>query len=96
MTVLGVHTPETDGEKKLDSVRRKVKEHEIKYAVAVDGAGKTWQAWGNRYWPSVYLIDKQGFVRYRWDGELNWKDTRGEKLMRERIEQLITEEGPRP
>ena len=62
----------------------------------MDTRGKTWQAWGNRYWPSVYLIDKQGFVRYRWDGELNWKDTQGEKLMRERIEQLIAEEGPSP
>lgn len=96
MVVLGVHTPETDGEKKLDSVRQKVKEHEIKYPVAVDGAGKTWQAWGNRYWPSVYLIDKQGYVRYRWDGELNWKDVRGEKLMRQRIEKLLAEKEPKP
>jgi hypothetical protein len=73
-----------------------VKEHEIEYPVAVDSAGKTWEVWGNRYWPSVYLIDKAGYVRYRWDGELNWKDTRGEQLMRSRIEQLIAEEGPRP
>jgi hypothetical protein len=92
VVLLGVHTPETDGEKNIDRVRQKVKDHEIKYPVAVDGTGKTWQAWGNRYWPSVYLIDKQGFVRYRWDGELNWKDTQGEQLMRERIEQLIDEE----
>jgi hypothetical protein len=76
-------------------VRQKVKDHEIKYAVAVDGEGKTWQAWGNRYWPSVYLIDKEGFVRYRWDGELNGKALRGEKLMRERIEKLLAEKEPR-
>ena len=73
-----------------------MKEHEIEYPVAVDGAGRTWQAWGNRFWPSVYLIDKAGYVRYLRDGELNWKDTQGEKLMRERIEKLIAEEGPRP
>ena len=94
--MLGVHTPETDGEQNIDRVRRKVKEHEIEYPVTVDNAGKTWQAWGNRYWPSVYLIDKAGYVRYCLDGELNWNDTQGEKLMRERIEQLIAEEGPRP
>jgi hypothetical protein len=73
-----------------------VKEHKIKYAVAVDGAGKTWKAWANRFWPSVYLIDKQGYVRYRWDGELNGTDVRGEKKMRERIEKLLAETEPMP
>jgi hypothetical protein len=73
-----------------------VKDNDIKYPVAVDGAGKTWQVWGNRYWPSVYLIDKQGNVRYRWDGELNWKEIPGEKMMRERIETLLAEKDPKP
>ena len=91
-----MHTPETDGERRIDRVRQKVKDHAIKYPVAVDGAGKTWQAWGNRYWPSVYLIDKQGYVRYRWDGELNGEQVRGEKMMRSRISQLLAEKGPKP
>ena len=73
-----------------------MKDHEIKYPVAVDGAGKTWRAWGNRYWPSVYLIDRAGYVRFRWDGELNWKTTQGEKLMRERIEKLLAEKETKP
>ncbi len=57
----------------------------------MDGSGKTWQAWENHYWPTVYLIDKKGEVRYRWDGELNWKETKGEKIMRQRIEELLAE-----
>ncbi len=61
------------------------------YAVAADNDQKNWQAWGNRYWPSVYLIDKKGFVRYRWDGELNWKETKGEEIMRKKIEELLAE-----
>jgi predicted transcriptional regulator len=73
-----------------------VTDNKIEYPVAVDTAGKTWQAWGNRYWPSVYLIDKRGNVRYRWDGELNWKGVKGEKLVRERIEQLLAEKDPEP
>jgi hypothetical protein len=72
-------------------VRRKVKDHKIAYPVAVDGAARTWRAWGNRYWPGVYLIDKKGVVRYRWDGELNWKEIRGEKVMRRKIEALLAE-----
>jgi len=41
------------------------------------------------------LIDKNGYVRYRWDGELNWKSTRGEAIMRKKIEELIAEPGPK-
>jgi hypothetical protein len=91
VVVLGVHTPETEGEKDVDSVRRKVKDNKILYPVAVDAAAKTWRAWGNRYWPSVYLIDKQGNVRFRWDGELNGTGIRGEQIMRRRIEELLAE-----
>jgi len=72
-------------------VRKKVKDNGIKYAIAVDSEAKTWAAWGNRWWPSVYLVDKKGFVRYRWDGELNSKDTKGEKIMRKKIEELLAE-----
>jgi peroxiredoxin len=91
LVVLGVHTPETEQEKKIEKVRQKVKDNGMKYPIAVDGAGKTWQAWDNRWWPSVYLIDKQGNVRYRWDGELNWKETKGEEIMRKKIEELLAE-----
>jgi peroxiredoxin len=91
LTVIGVHTPETDEEKKIEKIRKKVKDNGIKYPVAVDGRALTWQAWENQYWPTVYLIDKKGDVRYRWDGELNWKEAKGEKIMRKRIEELLTE-----
>lgn len=92
LTVIGVHTPETGEEKKIEKVRKKVKDNGMKYRIAVDGAGKTWRAWGNQFWPSVYLIDKKGDVRYRWDGELNWKDIKGEKIVRKKIEELLAEE----
>lgn len=68
-----------------------MEDNKIAYPVAVDTKGKTWQAWGNRYWPSVYLIDKRGVVRYRWDGELNFGKTKGEELMRTKIEELLAE-----
>jgi hypothetical protein len=68
-----------------------VKANKMKYPIAVDRDAKTWKAWENQFWPSVYLIDKKGFVRYRWDGELNWKETKGEPIMRKKIEELLAE-----
>jgi hypothetical protein len=92
LTVIGIHTPETAGEGRIDQVRKKVKANDMKYPIAVDRDAKTWKAWDNRFWPTVYLIDKKGDVRYRWDGELNWKGTKGEQIMRKKIEELLTEE----
>jgi hypothetical protein len=92
LTVIGIHTPETAGEGRIDQVRKKVKANDMKYPIAVDLDAKTWKGWDNRFWPSVYLIDKKGQVRYRWDGELNWKGIKGEQIMRQKIEELLTEE----
>jgi hypothetical protein len=39
------------------------------YAVAQDNDGATWRAYRNQYWPTVYLIDKQGHLRYQHIGE---------------------------
>ena len=30
-------------------------------------------------------------MRYRWDGELNWGDTKGDKILRKKIEELLAE-----
>lgn len=64
----------------------------MRYPVAVDPDKKTWNAWANNMWPSVYLIDKRGHVRYWWYGELNWQGGDGEKFMRGKIEELLAEE----
>lgn len=77
-------------------VREKTKESGLEYPIVIDNDKKVWNEWGNRWWPSTYLIDKNGFVRYRWDGELNWKGARGELIMRKKIESLLAEPGPRP
>ncbi len=89
--VIGIHRPETQGEHVVESVRRKAAEAGIAYPVAIDNESANWDAWANRVWPSVYLIDKRGFVRYWWYGEMNWQGTEGEKWMRSRIQQLLAE-----
>jgi thiol-disulfide isomerase/thioredoxin len=91
LVVVGLHTPETEAERDVASVRAKVAANEMAYPVGVDGAGKNWNAWANRLWPSVYLVDKRGYVRDWWYGELNWEGAKGEEMMRKKIEALLTE-----
>ena len=90
--IIGVHTPETQEERQADHVHEKVKEAEFTFPVVIDNDKENWNAWGNSMWPSVYLIDKQGRLRYWWYGELNWKEAGGQKTMATKIEELLAED----
>lgn len=89
--IIGVHTPESEGERELEKVRAKVEQAEFEFPVVVDNDRRIWNVWGNSMWPSVYLIDKTGYLRYWWYGELNWQGAKGEQIMRSRIEELLAE-----
>jgi peroxiredoxin len=91
LVVLGMHTPETKAERVLTALEDKVREFSICYPVAVDHENQNWTAWANSMWPSVYLIDKRGKVRYWWYGEMNWQGTPGEQFMRQKLEELLAE-----
>jgi thiol-disulfide isomerase/thioredoxin len=49
LVVIGVHSPEFGYERVLANVRRYVREHAIKYPIAIDNEFTTWKAYGNRY-----------------------------------------------
>jgi peroxiredoxin len=91
VTIIGVHTPETPRERNVENVRKSASQNGLKYPIVFDRDAKTWKTWDNRWWPSTYLIDKNGFVRYRWDGEFNWKKAKGEAIMRAKIDELLAE-----
>jgi predicted transcriptional regulator len=89
--ILGIHTPETNTEQSTENVRKKAEANQLKFPIAVDANATNWKRWENRYWPAVYLLDRQGKVRWRWYGELNYKDVKGEEIMRGKIAELLAE-----
>lgn len=85
--VVGVHSPEFDSERDIENVKRYVREHGITYPVAIDNDFATWKSYNNRYWPAMYLIDKQGVIRYVHIGEGEYAATE------QKIQALLTEGG---
>lgn len=75
LVLIGNHYPEFSYEEDLGNLKAKVLEYDIEYAVAQDNDGATWRAYNNRYWPTLYLIDKQGHIRYIHIGEGNYSKT---------------------
>jgi peroxiredoxin len=88
VTIVGVHTPETEREKDVDRIRAKLKENGLTFAVAVDNSAATWAAWRTRYWPTVFVVDRKGNVRFHWEGELG---EAGEAAMKKHIDDLLAE-----
>ncbi len=91
LVIIGIQTPETDSERQLDRVSAAAKKEGIEYPVMLDSDSANWRAWSNTMWPTVYLIDKQGFIRTWWQGEMNWQGKPGEQQMRKNIEMLLAE-----
>lgn len=83
LVVVGVHTPEYDEEHSATNLQAAIGRFGIEYAVAQDNDSRTWDAYGNRYWPALYLIDRDGRIVYRHYGE------GGYDVTEERIRQLL-------
>ena len=86
LVIIGNHFPEFSYEKDLANLKDAIARDDIQYAVAQDNDGATWRAYKNRYWPTLYLIDKQGHIRYVHIGEGRYKETE------EHIKALLEEE----
>jgi thiol-disulfide isomerase/thioredoxin len=69
LVVVGVHTPEFKFEHDAHNVQAAIDRFHINYPVAQDNEVQTWKAFGNQYWPTQYLIDRNGRIVYKHEGE---------------------------
>src|ERR1700674_1340518 len=75
LTVVGVHTPETQSEYVIENVRREVPGLGIKYPVVTDNDYTTWKAYNVEPWPTFLVVDKQGRIRWLHVGEGKYDET---------------------
>ncbi len=91
VVVVGIQTPETTQERDPVAVKSAAAERKLEFPIMVDVASKNWEAWGNTMWPTVYVVDKNGYLRQWWQGELNWKGATGDKTIEQAVQQLLVE-----
>jgi thiol-disulfide isomerase/thioredoxin len=87
LVVIGVHTPEFPFERDVENVREAAQAMRVEYPIALDSDYGVWSAFGNRYWPAIYLADAEGRIRYHHFGEGEYDD--GEWM----IQHLLREAG---
>ncbi|MCZ6533781.1 MAG: redoxin family protein [SAR324 cluster bacterium] len=88
LQVIGIHTPEFSFEKARSRVEAAVKRYKIKHPVMMDNDYAYWNALDNSYWPAFYLVDKQGNIVRRINGEMHAGTGRADAVD-ELIQQLL-------
>ena len=91
VVLIGVHTPETASERDPKGVQRMVKKYRIEYPVLLDEKRANWTKWEQQFWPTIYLVDKAGQIRYRWEGELAYHGDTGEEQLAKLIKKLLAD-----
>lgn len=90
LVIVGVHTPEFEFEKNIDNVKAGVDKFGVRYSIVQDNYRGTWNAYENRYWPRIYLVDSEGYIRYDHISEGGYGETEKviQSLLQERAAQM--------
>ncbi|GJL62763.1 MAG: hypothetical protein NPIRA04_14170 [Nitrospirales bacterium] len=85
LVVIAIHSPEFQYEHDVRRVEEYIKKKHLSYAVPIDNDFDTWRKFRNRYWPTLYLVDKKGVIQYTRIGEGEYETTERE------IQRLLAE-----
>jgi DNA-binding beta-propeller fold protein YncE len=69
LVVVGVHSAKFDTEKGTENIRKAILRYEISHPVVNDAEMKIWRAYGANSWPSLFLIDPDGYIVGQDSGE---------------------------
>ncbi len=70
--IVGVHSPEFDFEKDPERIAGAAVDLNVTWPIALDTEKRSFRSWqegGRRFWPRIYLIDRDGNIRYDKIGE---------------------------
>ena len=62
LTVIGVHSAKFDNEKETENIRQAILRYDIEHPVLVDSGFRVWEEYTVRAWPTLMVIDPQGYV----------------------------------
>ena len=74
IVVLGVHSAKFPAEKETDAVRQAILRYDIRHPVVNDRDFQVWQRYAARAWPSLFIIDPEGKVLGKHEGEYRFED----------------------
>ena len=75
LVIIGIHTPEFGFAQFRNHLEAAVAEYEIPYPILLDNTQKNWSQFAAKAWPTKYLIDPDGYIRFKRQGEGYYQET---------------------
>lgn len=69
LQIVGVHTPEFYFARRPEFVKAATGRLGMRWPVILDNEQEIWRSYANHAWPTVYLIDPNGYIRFQHAGE---------------------------
>lgn len=69
LVIIGIHNFEDPNDRDVTKVEQVVQTYGMKYPIALDNNSVMWRIYKPRYWPSTFLIDKNGNIVYKHIGQ---------------------------
>ena len=91
LQVISVHTPEFEYEKERRRVERAAQRYKLDQPIYMDNDYAYWNALENRFWPSFYLVDREGNIRAQEVGELHLNTSKGDAF-EAKLKKLLEED----
>jgi thiol-disulfide isomerase/thioredoxin len=88
LVIIGIHAPQFAFGRERTQVELAVEELDIPYPVLLDNDFRHWTALHNEFWPAKYIIDAEGYLRYRHYGEGDYD------LVEQVIQAVLRESNP--
>ncbi|WP_289501125.1 thioredoxin-like domain-containing protein [Gloeocapsopsis sp. IPPAS B-1203] len=85
LTVIGIHSAKFDNEKDVENIRQAILRYDIEHPVLIDSGFEVWEQYAVRAWPTLMVIDPEGYVVSCVAGEGHRDD------LEQIVEQLVQE-----
>lgn len=90
LEIIGVHSAEWGFGSEQSDVVRRTEDLGITFPVVLDEGGAIRAEWGELSWPAIFLVDRDGYIRFRYSGVLNYSQIEA------MTEMIVSESGNAP
>ena len=83
LVVIGVHSAKFDGEKDTKNIEEAILRYDIEHPVINDADHKVWDSLGVQSWPTILMLDPEGFAVWGRSGEFKFEQI--DKLIKDAL-----------
>ncbi len=88
LVIIGIHSPEFRFGRISEQLTAAVEEHQLPYPILLDNRHENWERFANKAWPTKYLVDSDGYLRFQRRGEGHYRQ------IEDAIQQLLLQANP--